>query len=455
MVNPGLSFWQQSTRGFLHLHSNKDTQVPSESPHVVIGSGITGSLLAYELIAGGVRPQDIVVLEAREAAGGASSRNAGHVRPDAFRGFEIYAKHHGEEQAVKILANERVVLERINSFVRENDVQCDFNYTTTFDCCMTPEFAGYERRNFEAFRAAGGDVSHIKHYDGEEAVKKTGIKGLLAAYEWPAGSSHPAKLAHWLLDSIISRGVRLFTHCPVTGVTSSKCAGASQRQLWDIQTPRGVITTPVVIHCTNGFTGLLVPELSKHIVPYRGQAHAIVPVPTLTSENVLPSTYSLRYSLNHYYSIIQRQGDGTIVFGCSLPNPALPREVVEGIRTIDDTYCNKAIQADALEHFNKFLPHAAVDKAVHGEGYIHAWNGIVGLTTDEVPFLGPVDGKPGQFVCAGFNGHGMARIFTSAPGVAKIILGGSWSETGLPECFQFSQSRVDKLSTLFHATAKL
>ena len=92
--------------------------------------------------------------------------------------------------------------------------------------------------------------------------------------------------------------------------------------------------------------------------------------------------------------------------GCSLPNPALKQEVIEGIRTLNDTYYSKDIKEDAVEHFNKLLPHAAVDKAVHGEGFIHAWNGIVGLTTDEVPFLGPVDDKPGQFVCGGFNGHG-------------------------------------------------
>lgn len=41
---------------------------------------------------------------------------------------------------------------------------------------------------------------------------------------------------------------------------------------------------------------------------------------------------------------------------------------------------------------------------------------------------------------------GMARIFTCAPGVAKIVLGQGWSSTGLPECFQFSQERLARLS---------
>lgn len=41
---------------------------------------------------------------------------------------------------------------------------------------------------------------------------------------------------------------------------------------------------------------------------------------------------------------------------------------------------------------------------------------------------------------------GMARIFTCAPGVAKIALGRGWSETGLPECFKFSHERLSRLS---------
>lgn len=40
---------------------------------------------------------------------------------------------------------------------------------------------------------------------------------------------------------------------------------------------------------------------------------------------------------------------------------------------------------------------------------------------------------------------GMARIFTCAPGVAKLILGGSWEDTGLPECFEITEQRLNKL----------
>ncbi|KAK7431655.1 hypothetical protein QQZ08_001874 [Neonectria magnoliae] len=76
---------------------------------------------------GGASGKDIVMLEAREAACGPSSRNAGHVRSDAFRGFELYTQHHGKDQALKILANERVVLDKVDQFIRATNIPCDCN----------------------------------------------------------------------------------------------------------------------------------------------------------------------------------------------------------------------------------------------------------------------------------------------------------------------------------------
>ena len=79
--NPCLSYWQRTTRAFPHLNANRDENVPNECVYVIIGSGISGALTSFELTESGVNGKDIIILEAREAASGASGRNAGHVRP--------------------------------------------------------------------------------------------------------------------------------------------------------------------------------------------------------------------------------------------------------------------------------------------------------------------------------------------------------------------------------------
>lgn len=267
---------------------------------------------------------------------------------------------------------------------------------------MTPEFAKYEAESLEAYKRAGGDVGHIKFYEGSEAQEKTRIPGATAAYEWPAGSSHPAKLAHFLLQSVIDRGAKLFTFCPATEM---KRNGST---LWDVYTPRGVMTAEKVIHCTNAHAALLLPQLEAYFRPNRAQAHSLVPTQAFAAEHSLQSTFSLRYSLHHFYSLIQRKGDGTLILGVSRSNPTLSSETLASRFSIDDSHYNQEIAHDALQSFHKLFPdYASGGQGIsHGEGLDHAWTGIISMTTDSVPFVGAIDCWPGQYICAGFNGHG-------------------------------------------------
>lgn len=39
----------------------------------------------------------------------------------------------------------------------------------------------------------------------------------------------------------------------------------------------------------------------------------------------------------------------------------------------------------------------------------------------------------------------MARIFTAAPGLVKLMNGEDWSATGLPDVYQMTPERMDRL----------
>lgn len=402
LPSPCLSYWHKTTRGFPHLNANKNTPTPESADYIIIGSGISGALTAFSLMCSGVPGDKILILEAREAVSGASGRNAGHVRPDAFRGYAAYAAVHGPEQAKKIIVEESKVLHAVDEFVRKYDVPCDFDLTTTFDVCLTTEFAEYEAKSFEAYQAAGGDVSHVRFYDGDEAKRRTRVPEAVAAYEWPAGSSHPAKLAQWLLSSVIKEGAQLWTHCPAIAVTESERPGFR----WDVRTPRGTIAAHKVVHSTNAYAAALLPHLSGYITPNRAQAHSLVPASAFSAEKAFTSTMSLRYSLHHFYSVNQRKGDGTIVLGVSRSNPELSAETLAIRESFDDGAFNQEIVDDALKRFKIMFPEDDPESERHGEGLDHAWTGIIGMTPDSVPYVGAIDELPGQYICAGFNGHG-------------------------------------------------
>ena len=70
---------------------------------------------------------------------------------------------------------------------------------------------------------------------------------------------------------------------------------------------------------------------------------------------------------------------------------------------------------------------------------------VMGYSSDSHPHIGEVPNKPGQYVCAGFNGHGMPVILLSAKGLAEMIQSGKkFEETGMPRLFKTSVERMEK-----------
>lgn len=441
--SPSLSYWHRTTRGFPHLHANQHARVPDSIEYVVIGAGIAGAVAAWELIHSGVKGSSVLLLEAREAVSGASGRNAGHIRPDAFRGFPAFSKKHGPQEAIKILANEMEHLNRARDFITKYNVDCDFNYTTTVEVCLSQDYADFLELTLEDFKAAGGDASHITVYKDAAAKAKSRSPAAVAAYEWPAGSNHPGKLTQWILSDCIKKGARLWTHCPAVKINRHKPTSASAFR-WDIHTPRGILNAQTIVHCTNAWAAFLLPQLSDFISPSSSQVHTFIPTASLSSDNLLNSTISRRYHAAHFFSINPRvTTDGTIIMGGTATMSDDEAKTIPRT-TYDESLTSKVLENNARNEFLR-LSGTPTEKALRlGEGLEHTWSGILGMTPDSVPLIGAIDGLEGQWICAAFNGHGMARMFTCAPGLVKLMTGHDWASTGLPECFRYTKERIEK-----------
>lgn len=317
-----LSHWHRGTRSFPHLNANRYSKVPPTTKYAIIGSGISGALTAFSLIENGTNPSDILILEAREAVSGASGRNADHIRPgkyhqshlfnlkstplqppDAFCNFPRYASLHGPEQTIKILQNEKRVLEHMRAFIAAHGIDSDFVNTCTFDVCMTHESIDAQESALAAYKEAGGDVSHVQIHSGEEAQLRTRVRSALRAYEWPAASNNPAELVQWIISDVVGKGAMLWTHCPVYEVSKLELELESRPgRVWEVHTPRGTIVAETVVHCTNAGAGALLPQLKGTLRPRRTQAHSSVPG-GLIGDEALGKTMALRYGDGHFFSV--------------------------------------------------------------------------------------------------------------------------------------------------------
>jgi hypothetical protein len=170
-----LSYWLQQVRCDPLLDHRTTDELPHEADTVIIGSGITGTLVAkqhLETFPG----KSVVVLEAREFCSGATGRNAGHCKPDQWRHYEKFAQAYGQDQALKIMDNEQATWRALVAYVKENNVACDLWIGETLDVPLDDEVAKIAREVFERYVEAGGKVEHIEAiHDPIEAAKKSRI----------------------------------------------------------------------------------------------------------------------------------------------------------------------------------------------------------------------------------------------------------------------------------------
>lgn len=420
-------------------------ELPKEADVVIIGSGATGAITALELFSGPNPPKSIVMLEAREMCSGATGRNAGHCKPDQWRGFKTYQSRFGSEQALKILANEQETFERVVAYIRKYNVDCDLWVGKTLDVAIDEQVAARAASIFEHFRAAGGNVDHVEYItDRTEAIKRSRINNAVSVFSWDAASLYPWKLVAHVITTCLSKGLNLQTWTPVNSVSLS---GVSQN--WVVSTERGSIATPTIVHATNAYASALLPEFRNIIQPTPHMCNKVVPPRSWSGTKALENSYGVLCPDGALYSINPRAtSDGIILFGGSNPGQhALLKYLQEhpDERT-NDGLTNFAPVTKAVDDFIQSEFAGWGFASAPGEGLDYSWSGILGMSADGLPYVGQIPGKPGQWICAGHNGHGMARIFTTAPGLVKLIQGGTWADTGLPECFELTPERLQRLS---------
>lgn len=79
----------------------------------------------------------------------------------------------------------------------------------------------------------------------------------------------------------------------------------------------------------------------------------------------------------------------------------------------------------------------------------------MGYSSDHMPHLGEVPDKPGQFIIAGFNGHGMPEILLSSKCIAAMVRDGtSFEESGVPWIFKTTKRRITREGSLLEEDLK-
>ncbi|KAK8850329.1 hypothetical protein IAR55_004246 [Kwoniella newhampshirensis] len=450
-----VSHWQATNRGptSLYLHNSKATP-PASADVVIIGAGMAGSALSYFLTRPGAygEGKKIVCVEAKDVGSGASGRNGGHIGPKTYYKWDLLMQPYpigmgcSEEEATRVMQNERDNLDLIESVIKKENLDVDFWRGELLETHHSKEQTELSKIQYAAWMKARqalgldpeGDTKFVD--DPAEAEKLSRFKGVTSVHIRPGGSVHSHKLCTALMRLAIETKHSYFAFyswTPVSGFPRETKDGK-----WIVRTSKGDIVTERVIMCTNAHTPNFFSEddpLHTHIQPIRGQCALITPPPTYSGAQSFTNTYNM---IDEHYLVQTPMGG--IILGGGLH--AMIREgkckLEDSLGQIDDSGVDPA----QTEHLGSFMKDNFIEWGPegYGEGLTRTWTGILSVVKDWVPLVGEVPGKEGVSLVAGFAGHGMSRIFAVARGYADTLKTGVWDDRLLPRSFELTAERIQR-----------
>ncbi|KAM5362957.1 hypothetical protein ACJA88_013781 [Fusarium oxysporum] len=433
--DPAPCFWQQQQpQDVTELRDHRSSeQLLDYSDIVIIGAGFAGLSTAHHLVrdAGAT---SICILEARGICSGATGRNGGHCRPDLYGHIPTYIDRAGERAGAEIAEFEIANLRAIKKIIDEEKIDCDFTLTRSIDVWCNEDSAKKAEAVYQSMVSHNFEyMDDVVFYTGDKVEGICGVKGAVACASFTAGTMWPFKFLMHLTRQLLTAGVNVQAHTPVTSVTPDPSGDGS----FIVETPRGKIRAGKVIHANNAYVSALLPEYSKNIIPCKGICCRIT-VPEGTTAPLLNNSYITRTKDNTLSYFIPRH-DGSIIVGGAASVFRPFKE--QWYDNVDDS----VLIDSAKDYYEDYMQRTYRGWEDTGAKVSNIWTGVMGYSYDSNPHIGKVPSKDGQFIVAGFNGHGMPVIWLAAKELARMVSQGTqFEETKLPRLFQTSQFRIDR-----------
>jgi sarcosine oxidase subunit beta len=356
--------------------------VPGTASAVVVGGGVVGCSVAYQLARRGLA--GVIVVERETVGSGTTSKAAGGIRAQFSTETEI-----------------RFSLESLGvlrSFKEEFGVDPGFKQIGyLFLIADDADLRGFEGR-VALQRRLGVDVRIISPADARALVPALHVDDLVAAVWGPQdGLAGPAEVTAGFAKRARELGVRILEGVEVTGF---ELAGGRVR---GVRTSRGAIATDVVVNAAGPAAARVgrLAGLDLPVLPRRRHIFFTQPFPELPG----PVPLTTDRASGFYFRKEMEQ---------VLLSPGDVQDIGE----------------DTLVPMDWGMVGETVAKAVHRIPVIESaqiaggWAGLRPLTPDDHAIVGPAPGVEGMFLAVGFGGHGFQHSPVTGRVVAEWIVDG-------------------------------
>lgn len=367
---------------------------------VVIGAGVQGCSIAYNLAKMGVK--DIVVLEKGTICSGSTGRCGAGIR--AQWGTEM---------------NCRFGLAAVGKFEQlheELGMDCGLNQSGYLMVAYKDSEFEQLQKSMKLQNSLGINTRVVTYDEAKEICPGLAAENAVGfTFHDRDGHADPFLTTFAYMEAGKRLGVKFlrFTEATDVKTVAGRVAG--------IVSSRGDIDAPVVVNAAGGYSQFI-SKMAGVEIPNFSERHEI-----LITEPVEPGVCPpmlMSFSGNYY---IQQRPHGSIIGGCSPEGHPQDYELGNSW--------------DFLEMmsrtFVRLLPRTK------GVRVVRQWSGLYNMTPDRQPVLCEADNVKGFFLSCGYSGHGFMFGPISGELLAQLILGQEpWIPIGMLHYSRFERGEL-------------
>ena len=359
----------------------------SNAEIVIIGGGISGCAIAYNLAKKGMR--NIVLLEKNYISSGATGRCGAGIR-----------QQWAAEMNCQVAKLSREFFETAEETLGY-DHDIEFKQKGYLILAATEEEDKQSKKNVALQNSLGIDSKYISLEEAKKIVPILDITDFISAtYCKDDGHLNPWHTTLAFAKAAEKLGVKIYTHTEVTGIDQQN------GEIIGVETSEGYIQTGKVVNAAGGHAQII-GEMAGVDLPVHSERRQI-----LVTEPVAPilDPMIISFSKDIY---CQQVPHGAFIMGRG--GEMEPRDLRN---TTSWDFLEKMTET-AL----KILPDLKKTRV------LRQWSGMYNFSPDKQPIYGDVPGIKGFYLAIGFSGHGF--MFGPATGLlmAELILG---EKTTLP-----------------------
>lgn len=357
---------------------------------LVVGSGITGSLIAHQCVQDGFKT---ILIDKREIANGSSSATTSMLQYEIDTPLYKLIEMIGEKGAVASYQACSRAIDQLAEITRKIKSKTGFAKKDSLYFAALKKDVAWVRQEFEARKKAGFDV---KWMDADDILKKYDLQKAYGGILSQQGASIDAFLfVHEILAYDVENGLEVYDKTELMTVKYHKNHNEVMLQTG------AKIKCKKIVYCVGYESAAMIKEKFVDLI----STYAIVS--EVISKESKKYKDILIWNTAQPYLYLRTTDDGRILIGGE------DEEFRDQKKR--DTLIRKKEQK-LLRLFKKYLPHIPFYSDF-------AWAGTFGTTKDGLPYIGEHKDFKNSYFVLGFGGNGITFSVTGMEMAASWLKG--------------------------------